>query len=163
MRTQGYWLTEYLSISSILRKAPSQYTRSFLLTETDERDTTYFLIYQLEVIRHAVEELHTYLRRKAREISEVERAIKRSADFNYRQLALLGNAIRNPDQVYTFNSHAMSHNVTHETARRDLLQLLDQGLLLRRNVRRRAVFQPAPALPKRLTAPNAPVGVASEI
>jgi Fic family protein len=163
MRTQGYWLTEYLSISSILRKAPSQYTRSFLLTETDERDTTYFLIYQLEVIRRAVEELHTYLRRKAREISEVERAIKRSADFNYRQLALLGNAIRNPDQVYTFNSHAMSHNVTHETARRDLLQLLEQGLLVRRNVRRRAVFQPAAALPKRLTAPNAPVGVASEI
>ncbi len=40
MRVQGYWLTEYLSISRILREAPSQYARAFLLTETDEGDTT---------------------------------------------------------------------------------------------------------------------------
>lgn len=28
MRTQGYWLVEYLLISNILRKAPAQYTRA---------------------------------------------------------------------------------------------------------------------------------------
>lgn len=151
MRTQGYWLTEYLSISSILRKAPSQYTESFLLTETDGGDTTYFILYQLGVIRRAVEELHTYLRKKAKEVAELERAIKKSAEFNHRQLALLSNAIRNPDQVYTFKSHSTSHNVTNETGRRDLLQLLDQGVLERRTVRRRAVFQPVPDLSKKLT------------
>src|SRR6266545_4052340 len=74
MRVQGYWLTEYLTISSILRKAPSKYTRAFLLTETDEGDTTYFLLYQLEVIKRAVEQLHVYLRKKAKEVSDLERA-----------------------------------------------------------------------------------------
>ena len=151
MRTQGYWLTEYLTISSILRTAQGQYSRAFVLTETDEGDTTYFLLYQLDVIKRAVEDLHVYLRRKVKEVAEVERAIKRSADFNHRQLALLSNAMRNPEQMYTFQSHAGSHNVVHETARRDLLQLVDQGLLDRRSIRRLAVFRPPPDLRERLT------------
>ncbi len=32
MRTNGYWLAEYLSISRILREAPAQYSRAFLFT-----------------------------------------------------------------------------------------------------------------------------------
>ena len=150
MRTQGYWLAEYLSISSILRKAPSKYARAFLLTETDDRDLTYFLIYQLNVIQRAVEELHVYLRRKAKQVQELERAIKRSADFNHRQLALLSDAIRNQDHAYTFGSHAASHNVTHETSRRDLLELHSLGLLQRRRMGRRYVFTPAPDLGEQL-------------
>jgi Fic family protein len=47
MRTHGYWL---IAISKILRDAPAQYARSFRLTETDENDCTYFLLYQLGVI-----------------------------------------------------------------------------------------------------------------
>ena len=47
LRTKGYWLVEYLSISKILREAPGKYNRAFLLTETDEGDTTYFLLHQL--------------------------------------------------------------------------------------------------------------------
>jgi Fic family protein len=151
MRSQGYWLTEYLSISSILRKAPGQYTRAFLLSETDDGDTTYFVLYQLGVIKRAVDELHTYLRRKTKEVTEFERTIRRSADFNHRQLAVLSNAIRNPEQTYTFQSHGVSHNITHETARRDLLQLADQGLLDRRTIQRRAVFRAPVDLAKKLT------------
>lgn len=152
MRTQGYWLVEYLSISAILRKAPSKYARAYLLTETDERDITYFLIYNLRVMERAVDDLHTYLRRKAREVSEVERAIKRSAEFNHRQLALLSNAVRNQDRTYTFLSHAASHNVTHETSRRDFQQLVEQGLLTQRRAGRRMVFTPAGDLPDKLKA-----------
>jgi Fic family protein len=150
MRTHGYWLTEYLSISSILRRAHAQYTRSFLYTETDERDTTYFIVYQLDVILRAVEELHRYLRRKMKEIREVEQLIKAANRFNHRQLALLGNAIRKSDQTYTFRSHAKSHNVTHETARTDLLQLERQGLIDRQTVRGRYVFTPAADLSRKL-------------
>jgi Fic family protein len=96
MRTRGYWLVEYLSISRILRKAPSQYSKSFVLTETDERDTTYFVLYQLQVLQRAVEELYAYLRKKVAEVRSVESLIKGSADFNHRQLALLSNAVRDP-------------------------------------------------------------------
>jgi Fic family protein len=150
MRTRGYWLVEYLSISRILRNAPTKYTKSFLLTENDERDTTYFLIYQLEVIQRAVKELHSYLRRKVREIRDVEGLLKGSPHFNHRQLALLSHALRTPDGTYTFRSHALSHAVTHETARNDLLPLAEKGLLDRRRDGRAFVFTPAARLPELL-------------
>lgn len=150
MRTQGYWLVEYLSVSSILRKAPSKYTHAFLLTETDDLDATYFLIYQLSVIRRAVDDLHTYLRRKTQEVAEVEKAIKQADGFNHRQLALLSDAVRNQERVYTFRTHAASHHVTDETSRRDLMHLSELGLLDRRRVGRRHVFTPPADLAQRL-------------
>ncbi len=151
MRKQGYWLTEYLSISRLLRQAPAKYTRSFLLTEKDERDATYFIIFQLRIIERAVEELHTYIRRKIRDLRKVERAIEGAGDLNHRQLALLSHAARSAGQIYTFRSHATSHNVTVETARTDLLHLWRRELLERRKSGRRYVFEPPADLTDRLT------------
>src|SRR5207253_2173184 len=34
MLNSGYWLTQYLSVSTILRKAPAKYVRSYLFAET---------------------------------------------------------------------------------------------------------------------------------
>jgi Fic family protein len=147
MRTHGYWLAEYLSISSILRKAPSKYTKSYLYTENDSGDTTYFIVYQLEVIKRAIDELHTYLHKKVKEIRDVEKLIRGSSEFNHRQLALLGNAVREPDAMYSFNSHSLSHGVTHETARTDLKPLVDKGLLQQHKAGRKWVFTPSPDLP----------------
>jgi Fic family protein len=152
MRTRKYWLVEYLSISSILRDAPARYTRSFVLTETDERDATYFIVYQLEVIQRAVEQLHDYLQNKIEDVRDVEKLLKGSSQFNHRQLALLGNAIRTPDASYTFQTHAASHGVTHETARADLLPLVNMGFLEQRRQGRRYTFTPPPRLPELLKA-----------
>jgi Fic family protein len=147
MRTHGYWLVEYLSISRILRKAPAQYTRAFLLTETDDRDTTYFLLHQLDVIRRAVEELRDYLERKVKEVRDVETLMKDADELNHRQLALLSDAIRHPHSTYTYRSHAASHKVAEETARSDLLHLLNQGLLQRRKAGHKHVFSAVSDLP----------------
>jgi Fic family protein len=150
MQTQGYWLTEYLSISRILRQAPSQYIKSFLYTETDDRDTTYFVLYQLGAIRRAIEELHVYLSKKMAEVQEVESLIQRSDEFNYRQLALLSDAVRHPDRRYTFKSHSRTHKVTHQTARTDLLDLRQRGLLKQRKSGRQFVFAPPKDLARRV-------------
>ena len=150
MRTRGYWLVEYLSISRILREAPAQYSRAFLLTETDGGDTTYFLLHQLETIKRAVDELHRYLDRKVREIRKVERMVRNVPDFNHRQLSLLSDALRHGDRSYTFGQHAASHQVTHETARTDLLDLAQRGLLDRARVGRQHVFRAPADLSERL-------------
>ncbi len=150
LRRHGYWLVEYLSISKILREAPGKYKRSFLETETDERDATYFLLYQLEVIERAIEQLHRYLDRKVAEVRSVERLIRGSRGFNHRQLALLSDALRNPDRTYTFGSHAASHAVTHETARTDLRDLAARGVLDTQRAGRRYLFRPPEELAERL-------------
>ena len=150
MRTHGYWLIEYLSISRILRKAPAQYTKAFLLTETDEGDTTYFILHQLDIIRRAVEELHEYLQRKLREVQHVEQLVKDTGDLNHRQLSLLTDAIRHPSSAYTYRSHAASHRVAEETARSDLMYLHRKGLLRRRKRGHKHVYSAVPNLPDAL-------------
>ncbi len=150
MRTRGYWLAEYLPISRFIRDAPARYGRAFLETEMDEGDTTYFLIHQLATIERAIDDLHVYLRRKTAEVRDVERLLQGADFLNGRQLALLTDAVRDLDATYSFDSHAMSHRVSHETARSDLRSLVDRGLLLQRRRGRKHIFEPAPDLPTRL-------------
>jgi Fic family protein len=151
MRQQGYWLTEYLSISRILREGPVRYSRAFSYTETDENDLTYFVLFHLAVVKRAIEELHRYLERKVREVREVERLVRQSDRFNHRQLALLGDAVRHPDHRYTFASHARSHRVSMQSARNDLLSLAKQGLLERRRAGRRLEFTPVADLARKVS------------
>ncbi len=150
MRTRGYWLVEYLSISRILRKSAAKYSRAFLYAETDRGDTTYFVLHQLEVIKEAVDELQVYLRRKVKEVQDVERMIKSADEFNHRQLALLGDVIRHPDNTYTYRSHAASHKVSEETARADLAGLSKRGLMKQRRSGKTHVYSATPNLTEAL-------------
>jgi len=129
MLSQGYWLAEYLSISRILKQAPAQYARSFLLTETDDNDLTYFLEYHLQVICRSIDELQQFLRRKITEVRAVEAILRDKEELNHRQLAILSHALKHPGQRYTIESHRRSHNVVYQTARMDLLDLVEHGLM----------------------------------
>lgn len=133
---QGYWLLEFTSISQIIKKAPAQYARAFLHTETDENDTTYFLIHQLEMIHQAIHSLHEYLQTKATELRLTEELLTRSrlkGDLNQRQLDLLRYALKHPDKIYTIQEHQTLHGVSYETARTDLLHLADDLQLLQKH------------------------------
>lgn len=144
MLNQGYWLTEFLTVSSILKKAPSTYARSFLLTEQDNNDLTYFHVYQLGVIERAIKELHVHLTRKMDEVRELARSIMAmDKHFNHRQLALLQNAAENKLQIYTVQSHARSHGSSPETARKDLMGLESAGLLVKSKSGRANAWMPA--------------------
>jgi Fic family protein len=150
MQQRGYWLIEYLPISPIIREAPAKYGRAFMESENDEGDATYFLVHQLEVIEKALDKHDVYIQRKIGEVRDVERLLQDTDGLNHRQLALLTDAVRNPDGIYTFGSHATSHRVTHETARTDLSRLAERGLLLRRSKGRGYTFEPVPDLVARL-------------
>ena len=131
MARSGYRMTEFLSISTIIRKSPGQYARAYLFSETDDNDVTYFLDYNLRVILRSIRSLHSYLARKAREMRDVRHLLDGSvlaAMLNHRQIALLISMRKHPDLVYTIASHRRSHKVTYQTARTDLLGLADLGL-----------------------------------
>jgi Fic family protein len=129
----GYWLMEYTSISHILRQSPAKYMRAYLHTETDQNDTTYFLLHQLATIRKAILALHEYLIRKGRELKETEYLLSSSPKlrvrFNHRQVALITHALKHPGESYRVDAHQRSHNVAYQTARTDLLDLHSTGLL----------------------------------
>lgn len=150
MLHRGYWLAEYLSVSSILRRAPAKYARSFLYSETDDGDLSYFILYHLEVVCRAITSLHEYLARKMNEIRQVEGLIKRSTEFNHRQLALLSHALRSPGARYTFKSHSTSHNIAYQSARTDLISLTEKDLLRQWKVGKSYYFTPVENLAVRL-------------
>lgn len=151
MLSQDYWLAEFLPISRLLKKAPAQYARSFLHSEQDEGDLTYFVLYQLRIAQRAIDDLHQYLDRKVAEAQLVRQALKAvSHRFNVRQLALLENAIRHSGARYTVASHGRSHGVVAQTARGDLRDLAEQGFLIRTSSGRGYAWIPADDLEQRL-------------
>ena len=132
MTRAGYWLAEYLSISSIIRRAPAQYVRAYLFSETDDNDVTYFLDYNLRVLLRAMRELHKYLARKATEMRDTERLLENSAlgsGLNHRQVAVVRSLRKQPAKSYTIDEHRRTNHVTYQTARTDLLKLAELGLL----------------------------------
>ncbi len=154
MLKQGYWTMEFISISRILKAAPAKYIRSYLYTETDANDVTYFIVYQLEVINRAINDLLNYLKRKANEIKTVEQIIKKSPDLqkllNYRQIALINRALKKPESIFYVESHRGAHNVTYDTARTDLLKLVELGLLEKTKMGRAFVFSSVTNLKQKL-------------
>ena len=140
MLHSGYWLFEFISISNILRKAPVEYARSFLFTETDDNDLTYFIVAQTKVMRRAIEELHHYIARKTNEVREVEEHLRALNLFNHRQADLIRHALKHPLQEYSIVSHQKSQNVVYQTARTDLLNLKARGVLGQKKRGRRMIF-----------------------
>ena len=154
MLRSGYWLTEYLSVSAILRDAPAQYNRAFLLTETDSNDLTYFVAYQLEVIERAVRSLREYLERKRTEVRELESYVRGDLTLNHRQRDVLSRALRDPLSSFYIAGHQRRHGVTYASARSDLLALEELGLLYRTRDGRVLRFVPVSNLVDQLRAPS---------
>lgn len=80
----------------------------------------------------------------------LERELRGIAVLNHRQRALIGHAIRHPDQRYTIKSHRVSHNVVYQTSRTDFLDLEKRGLLRAEKIGRTWYFTPMVDLEKKL-------------
>ena len=152
MLNQGYWLTEFLTISRIIKAAPVPYARAFLDSEQDDGDLTYFFLHQAAVIRRAMHDLETYLQRKTEELRAVQHTIRAlPGEFNHRELALIDHAVRNPGTRYTVVSHQTSHAVSQQTARADLLHLERVGYLRSQRVGKRVEWSSPADLAARVT------------
>jgi len=121
-----------------------RYRQSYLLTETDDGDLTYFIINQLEMITRAVTTFQSNFKKKMEETQAARLLLEGSDRFrsklNFRQLSLLKHAIRHPRHEYNRSEHKNSHGITYETARQDLLSMAEPGLLQKRGVGKKHVF-----------------------
>jgi len=154
MLRSGYWLSEFLSISSVLKQAKAQYLRSYLHTETDESDLGYFVDHHLDVIVQAIDGLHGYLARKVQERNHAEALLKPTsrlgAKLNHRQRELLLDAVRHPGKVYRIDRHMQVHGVTYQTARTDLGTLAELKLMHRQQIGKAFIYTPAANLAEKL-------------
>ncbi len=69
MFKKGYAAFRYVSISNLLKKSPAKYAKSYLYTETDEMDLTYFIDHQCSIIAKGINEFNDHCRKV---ISDIE-------------------------------------------------------------------------------------------
>lgn len=126
--SKGYWLTEYLSISRLIIKSKNQYEKAYLYTENDENDLTYFLYYNLKTMELAYEALRKYIQRKIEEKKYITDFIRISG-INERQAEILKMFYDQANLNVTVKEIENRFVVSNQTARADLLLLVDKGFL----------------------------------
>ena len=103
----GYWLLQYVSISSVIRRAPMKYGMAFLYSETDEGDLTYFIRHQLDVVETALADLQKYLADKGRELAKLGQTMgELERRLNKRQLPIIQEALKRDTARYTIAEQA---------------------------------------------------------
>lgn len=150
MLNQGYKITKFISISRAIKRARSQYERAFVFTETDGNDATYFILNQVKMIIAALDDMHEYVRDKMKELGEVERTVRGELHLNERQLAVLSHALRHADARFTVEGHQTAHGIAYETARTDLMSLVEAGYLDKTKTGKKFHFIPVSDLGRKL-------------
>ncbi len=128
MLKEGYWLTEYLSISRIIAKSKNNYEKAYLYTENDGNDMGYFITYNLTVLDKAFKELKNYIKRKLNEKKDAIPFLK-LGDFNERQARIIKFFVENPGEMLTVKDVEVKYGIVPATAKRDIVGLLEHGLL----------------------------------
>lgn len=124
----GYWLTEYLSISRVIMKTKVQYEKAYIYTEIDDMDVTYFIHYQVKVLMRAFEELKTYVAKKKKEQSKLSKYLQLE-NINERQAIILHKIEEDSNRFFTVKEIENTFNITNQTARTDIEELVERDFL----------------------------------
>lgn len=128
MLRKGYWLTEYLSISRIIKDTKIQYEKAYLYTEIDDNDLSYFITYHVKTMEKAFEALKEYIGRKQRAVMQAARFVT-IPGVNERMAQLLKIIYEDADRVFTSKEVENRFNISSFTARADLKQLVNLGFM----------------------------------
>ena len=134
----GYWMTEYLSISRVIYKSKAQYEKAFLYTESDGFDLSYFINYNLVALKKAYEDLKVYLQKKIKEQQDFY-TFRGFSNINERQAQLIRILKEKPTSFFTAKELTTRFNVTPKTARADLQHLVELKLMVESPVNRRTI------------------------
>lgn len=124
----GYWLTEYLSISRVILKTKTQYEKAYIYTEIDEMDVTYFIHYQVKVLIQAFEDLKSYIAKKKKEENKLSKYLK-LPNINERQAQILYWIEEDNNRFFTVKEIQTIFKITNQTARTDIEYLVEKGFL----------------------------------
>ena len=128
MLKQGYWLTEYLSISRVIAMSKKSYEKAYQYVEADYNDLGYFIAYNLKVLDQSFKQLQNYIKKKQDE-RMLANTFLRLGDINERQAQIIRMYMENPKEVLTVKDLQNKFMVTATTAKSDIVGLLKRGLL----------------------------------
>ena len=127
MLKNGFYYFEYVSISKLLKEAPKQYAMSYLYSEVDDNDLTYFIYYQVDIILRAIDELLLHLHKKSVEYEKITDILSNSYlndKLNFIQKDIIQKAINTPSRVFTALEISADYTIAPTTARKYLNELM---------------------------------------
>lgn len=133
----GYWLTEYLSISRVILKTKTQYEKAYIYTEIDEMDVTYFIHYQVKVLIQAFEDLKNYISKKKKEENKLSKYLK-LPNINERQAQILFWIEEDSNRFFTIKEIENIFKITNQTARTDIEDLVQRELLKKVSINKKS-------------------------
>jgi Fic family protein len=128
MLKNGYWLTEFLSISRIIKDTKSQYEKAYLYSEADDNDLSYFITYHIKTMEKAYDALKEYIGRKQREVFQAAKFMK-IPNVNDRMAQILKILHEDSDRILNTKEIEARFNISSFTARTDLKNLVELGFL----------------------------------
>ncbi len=125
-----YWAFAYLPISTVLTKAPSQYTMAYVYSEQDDYDLTYFLDFNIRKIKQSVNDFSKYLKTKEDENKKLSNFLRGDARLNYRQSEILKTFMKDSNYRINATTYSSINNISRLTAYSDLKRLVTWGFLV---------------------------------
>jgi len=140
-----YWLFEYIAVSRVINNSKKQYRNAYLYTESDRipndsGDLTYFIKYNLDCIKTALNDILEYLERKQKEQSQALKIITESGNLTLRQAEILKQFLKQPEKPITIKEIITTYSVAYATARSDLFHLEKLGYVEKRKVGKEFIF-----------------------
>ena len=133
----GYWLTEYLSISRVILKTKTQYEKAYIYTEIDDMDVSYFIHYQVKVLTQAFEDLKNYIAKKKKEENKLSKFLK-LPNINERQAQILFWLEEDENRFFTVKEIENIFNITNQTARTDIEELVEKNYLKKVSINKKS-------------------------
>lgn len=135
MLKAGYEAFRYISISSLLYAAPVKYALSYQYTETDGMDLTYFLEYQADIIRRALNNFLQHIETLIKRRTEMDQRLFASGALSrltQRQVTLFNVLLAQPGMKITAAVVGERLGISDNTARNDLRALVREGIVQER-------------------------------
>lgn len=141
---QEFAAFRYIAISTLLKKAPIQYGKSYLFTETDGMDLTYFADYQCRIVLRAIAAFKEACSKAVRNIEAFNAFMFQSGllrKLSDKQIIVFQVAKSGSAQEFTARS--VEHNLacSYNTARDLLNGLVELGLFTKSKVGREWVYR----------------------
>ncbi len=136
----NYWAFAYLPISAIIKKSPKQYSMSYMYTEQDDNDLTYFLDYNMRKIKQAIREFEEYIQRQFKDNLKLSKNLKINFQLNDRQIQLLKYLNEDENKYTTLKTYININQISNKTAIKDLKELEKKEFLISKKIGRNIYY-----------------------
>lgn len=121
----------YIPISRTIKNSKKQYWDSYIYSEQEWHDLTFFLVYIAQKTRQAFKEYREFIKKQKEEHNKLQVIISSTYNvlLNERQLSLVNYFIKNPEKYINNSIYQNQYKVSPNTAKTDLLWLKEIGLL----------------------------------